>query len=100
MTRHRSVQRIIRANEAYRDCTGHAGHPRQARYDPLKAGTVACRPTESASEYVYERCRVGEASAASDARGQPGTCAVSHEGECVPNDGANDRGQIELSITK
>ena len=42
--------------------------PGGARYDPLKAGSVACRPSACPST---GRRRGGEASAAIDARGQP-----------------------------
>ena len=54
--------------------------PGGARYDPLKAGSVACRPSACPST---GRRRGGEASAAIDARGQP-------RGQ--PGTGVRDRG--------
>ena len=85
MARHRSVQKAFRGSfermKHMETAPGGQDAPGGARYDPLKAdlkaGTVACRPSARPSTC---RRRGGEASAASDARGQPrgqpGTCAA------------------------
>ena len=62
--------------------------PGGARYDPLKAGSVACRPSACPST---GRRRGGEASAAIDARGQP-------RGQ--PGDLCSTTGNLDNKITK
>ena len=71
-TRHMARREALRGSfeqmKYIETAPGGQDAPGGARYDPLKAGSVACRPSACPST---GRRRGGEASAAIDARGQP-----------------------------